>query len=161
MDGPESQDENVADLEEYLHEMVKKERKQRLRDAGIGNFQCPKCAHKFRDRRDLDRHTNRKNPCLTEHKPEENKPFCKLCNRVFSTKYTLYRHVFVCKMSQNALIEKNKQEEPALNFEDERESADMKMDILSQRLFAIERDLANIKKKREKRVAVSDSSDDD
>lgn len=71
---------------------------------------CSKCKKEFSAPSKLRSHQNRKNACVPDEVPvitddnTENK--CHLCNKTFSTKYSLQRHFGVCPMknNQNALI---------------------------------------------------------
>lgn len=77
---------------------------------------CDKCGKKFRDERDLNRHLKRKTPCIViaaEIKPKDAN-VCIHCNRVYSTKYNLTKHVDTCKMKNGGidlLPEKNRIDE--------------------------------------------------
>jgi len=52
--------------------------------------ECPKCHRKFQQKSHLENHINRKNPCTVE---ENQKNKCQYCNKSYSRKYTLDRHI--------------------------------------------------------------------
>ncbi|XWV25372.1 mg15 protein [Tupanvirus deep ocean] len=51
---------------------------------------CPKCHKEFQQKSHLNDHLNRKNPC-NEKENQKNK--CQYCNKSYSRKYTLDRHI--------------------------------------------------------------------
>ena len=67
----------------------------------IDNKLCIDCGKKFRTPADLLKHKNRKTPCLIkELTPDHinNPNRCVHCNKIFSKKENLTRHLGVCKI---------------------------------------------------------------
>ncbi len=64
-----------------------------------GDLQCPKCELVFNNRTLYNRHMNRKTPCdLVIDEYDNTKCRCIYCNRTYSTKSSLTRHLKVCKI---------------------------------------------------------------
>jgi len=68
-------------------------------------FKCLKCKHVFISQRHLDRHNNRVTSCVADEIPviadgnKENR--CQFCNKTYSTKGSLTRHLQICNKDVN------------------------------------------------------------
>ncbi|QYB17539.1 hypothetical protein PV-S19_0175 [Pacmanvirus S19] len=65
------------------------------------DFKCEKCGKVFKKPSDLERHKNKKTPCIVENlSPEElvNPNRCLHCNKIYSKKENLTRHIKSCKI---------------------------------------------------------------
>jgi hypothetical protein len=71
---------------------------------------CDKCGIIFSKKVNLKRHKNKKIPCYNES-ADMKKPYCINCNRNFSTKQSMLRHVSICNIkkkhqrNQNQIME--------------------------------------------------------
>ena len=65
------------------------------------NYHCPKCGTKFTAARYLNQHLGRKTPCFVEDNNGANK--CLHCNKTYSTKYNLTKHIKTCKMRDGGI----------------------------------------------------------
>ena len=78
----------------------------------MSDYICKICNKVFRDGRDLNRHESRKTSCAPIVAPPKGDKFpCKYCNRGFSSKTAMYRHIRqTCKIAgseegMNKLVE--------------------------------------------------------
>ena len=72
----------------------------------INNKKCYSCGKIFRTPNDLNRHKNRKTPCLIrEVLPEQvnNPNRCIFCNKILSNKSHLTRHLNICKIKNGGM----------------------------------------------------------
>lgn len=79
---------------------------------------CYNCGKKFRNEYTLQRHKNRKTPCLIIEKPDNTKPYCIYCNRAFMNRRNLREHLTKCKIKNgrmDILIEKTRHEQELEN----------------------------------------------
>jgi hypothetical protein len=70
------------------------------------NNKCYSCGKEFKKPSDLDRHKNRKTPCLIREVPPEhvnNPNRCIFCNKVFSKKENLTKHLKICKVKNGGM----------------------------------------------------------
>jgi len=70
------------------------------------DFKCYSCGKTFADNAHLDRHKNRKTPCLIrEVKPEQinNPNRCIFCNKIFVQHQSLNRHLKICKVKNGGM----------------------------------------------------------
>lgn len=105
--------DNLAEsVESFIHYLNEKnneptaERVNIIPDITIeekGNHKCDLCGKNFRVPNDLQRHKNRKSPCLIKEIPLEhlNNPYrCTFCNRIFSKTSNLNKHLHKCKFKK-------------------------------------------------------------
>jgi hypothetical protein len=78
-------------------------------------YSCPDCDKKFKDKQDYTRHLNRKNSCIK--KENDNKYVCNICNKVFSSQFSMKRHqreICIKKQNEEILLNKIKEIEETL-----------------------------------------------
>lgn len=91
-------------------------------------FKCYNCGKKFRDGPDLERHKNRKTPCLIRevaHEHLANPNRCIYCNKVFAKQSNLTRHHTVCKIKNGGmeiLVDKVRYEQEIRILKEQREN---------------------------------------
>ena len=92
------------------------------------NTKCYNCGKQFKKPSDLDRHKNRKTPCLIrEIAPDQinNPNRCIYCNKVLSKKEHLTRHLKVCKIKNGGmeiLVDKVRNEQEIRILREQREN---------------------------------------
>ena len=72
----------------------------------INETKCYSCGKEFTSTRDLLRHKERKTPCLIrEIQPEQvnNPNRCIFCNKIFSKKENMTRHLKTCKIKNGGM----------------------------------------------------------
>ncbi len=72
----------------------------------IDNKKCYSCGKSFRTPVELQRHKNRKTPCLIREVPENqrvNPNRCIFCNKIFTQSQHLTRHLLTCKIKNGGM----------------------------------------------------------
>lgn len=69
----------------------------------INDFKCDKCGQPFKLEKHLRQHATRKTPCVVAPGLRDGEHKCIFCNRTYSTKYTLTRHITSCKMRNGGI----------------------------------------------------------
>lgn len=111
------------------------------------NRKCYNCGKVFRKPAELERHKNRKTPCLIQDiKPEqiENPLRCIYCNRVFSNTSNLNKHHKTCKIKNGGmdiLVDKVKHEQEIRILKEQRVADEKRhteqLQKLEERLTAV------------------------
>lgn len=118
----------------------------------FNNKKCYNCGKLFRTPADLLKHKNRKTPCLireVDPKDANNPLRCIFCNKIFSKKENLTRHLKICKVKNggiNILDEKIRYEQEIRILKEQREK-----DKIEQELKNKQKD-DEIKQMRERMV---------
>lgn len=113
---------------------------------------CELCGKSFGKQIDIDRHRQRKTPCIITVVSEENKHNpnrCIFCNKTFVQKQGLVRHQKTCKVKNEVIrpqdpiaICKNE----IILLKDVQQQKDLKMDEMKTKLTKLEAELAEIKR---------------
>ena len=83
-------------------------------------FICPKCQHVFSAKEKLDKHLNRRVPCVNEEL-DDNSIRCKFCNNKFATQSSLNRHLNTCvvRKTPDLLIKQLEHKDEIIQQKDE------------------------------------------
>ncbi|SIP86148.1 Zinc finger C2H2-type [Pacmanvirus A23] len=102
--------------------------------AANDKFKCYNCGKSFADNKDLNRHKNRKTPCLIrEVEPEQinNPNRCIFCNKIFTNIGNRNKHLKICKVKNGGmdiLVDKVKYDQEIRILKERMEQKDKEME---------------------------------
>jgi hypothetical protein len=114
-----------------------------------GKYTCFDCGKTFADNKDLNRHKNRKTPCLIRNTTREhinNPNRCIYCNRIFSNIGNLRKHLKICKIKNggmNILDEKVQYEQKIRLLEDKDRQKDEEIKLSRAEIKLLREDMKN------------------
>jgi hypothetical protein len=79
-------------------------------------YTCPKCSKEFTNKAHFEIHINRKTSCNEEERKIEKNLFCPICNKLYSSKRSLNKHIDTVCMVKKFNEENKKKEEDEKNF---------------------------------------------
>lgn len=79
-------------------------------------YTCPKCNKEFINKAHFEIHVNRKTSCVEEERKIEKNLFCPICNKLYSTRRSLNKHINTVCMIKKINEENKKKEEDEKNF---------------------------------------------